>query len=280
MQDRGLAAYIAELIGTFFLVFVIGTRRQPLRRRRRPGPVRLRLRGRRPHPGPRALRADHGLRRGQRRALQPGGHDGRRVPAAIDPIDAVVYVLAQLSGAVLGALAVKGLLLDEGRAVNWGAGDVSPLLGSDFAGMVCEGIGALLIVLGVVAVAMNKRARNEWAPLTIGLTLRVLRLHLRPADRRLLQPGPLVRPGAGQQRVGRRLALHRRPAARRLIAALIYKFVISAGEPEAELEKADRPLDRDRPAARRSSAPARARSRLRPASGARRCSAERPASLA
>ena len=25
MQDRGLAAYIAELIGTFFLVFVIGT---------------------------------------------------------------------------------------------------------------------------------------------------------------------------------------------------------------------------------------------------------------
>ena len=28
MQDRGLAAYIAELVGTFFLVFVIGTRRQ------------------------------------------------------------------------------------------------------------------------------------------------------------------------------------------------------------------------------------------------------------
>ena len=25
VQDRGLAAYIAELVGTFFLVFVIGT---------------------------------------------------------------------------------------------------------------------------------------------------------------------------------------------------------------------------------------------------------------
>ncbi len=53
-----------------------------------------------------------------------GGHFNPAVTAAaaflrrIDPIDAVVYVLAQLSGAVLGALAVKGLLLDEGRAVN------------------------------------------------------------------------------------------------------------------------------------------------------------------
>ena len=39
----------------------------------------------------------------------------------------------------------------------------------------------------------------------------------RPADRRLLQPGPLVRPGPGRQRVGRRLALPGRPD-RRLAA--------------------------------------------------------------
>ena len=32
MQDRGLAAYIAELIGTLFLVFVDLHRGQPLRR--------------------------------------------------------------------------------------------------------------------------------------------------------------------------------------------------------------------------------------------------------
>ena len=39
----------------------------------------------------------------------------------------------------------------------------------------------------------------------------------RPADRRLLQPRPLVRPGARRQRVGRRLALPGRPD-RRLAA--------------------------------------------------------------
>ena len=50
-----------------------------------------------------------------------GGHFNPVVTMAaaimkrIDPIDAVVYILAQLSGAVLGALLVKGILLDEGR---------------------------------------------------------------------------------------------------------------------------------------------------------------------
>ena len=90
----------------------------------------------------------------------------------IDPVDAVVYMLAQLSGAVLGALLVKGLLLDEGRAADYGAVEVvSPLLGGNFAGGVVEALGAFLLVLAVLAVAMNPRARQEWAPLAIGTTL-------------------------------------------------------------------------------------------------------------
>ena len=143
MQDRGLAAYIAELVGTFFLVFVIGT------------VISLYVAA----GGSAQFGSDFavvGFTQGlvlfaliMAFGAVSGGHFNPAVTTAaaflrrIDPIDAVVYVLAQLSGAVLGALAVKGLLLDEGRAVNWGAGDVSPLLGSDFAGMLCEGIGAL-----------------------------------------------------------------------------------------------------------------------------------------
>ena len=52
----------------------------------------------------------------------------------IDPIDAVVYILAQLSGGVLGALLTKALLVDEGRAGHYGAVQVSPLLGGEFQG--------------------------------------------------------------------------------------------------------------------------------------------------
>ncbi len=61
-----------------------------------------------------------------------GGHFNPAVTLAaaaikrINPIDAVIYILAQLSGGVLGALLAKALLLDEGRATHYGAGDGQP----------------------------------------------------------------------------------------------------------------------------------------------------------
>ena len=172
MQDRGLAAYIAELVGTFFLVFVVCTVVTlfvATIARRAAG---LRLRRRRPRPRLRALRPDH-----RPSARVSGGHFNPAVTIAaaalrrIDPLDAVVYILAQLSGGVLGALLVKGLLLDEGRLGHYGAVTVSPLLGGNFAGMIVEALGTFLLVLAVCAVAFNPRARQEWAPLAIGTTL-------------------------------------------------------------------------------------------------------------
>ena len=241
MQDRGLAAYIAELIGTFFLVFVICT------------VVSLYVAG----GGSAQFGSDWavvGFTQGlvlfaliMAFGAVSGGHFNPAVTTAaaflrrIDPIDAVVYVLAQLSGAVLGALAVKGLLLDEGRAVDWGAGTISPLLGSDFAGMVCEGIGTLLIVLGVVAVAMNKRARNEWGPLTIGLTFAFCVFIFGPLTGGCFNPARWFGPALVSNEWGGVWPYIVGPLLGALIAALIYKFVITAGEPEAELELAEGP---------------------------------------
>jgi MIP family channel proteins len=236
-----LAAYIAELIGTFFLVFVIGT------------VVSLYVAA----GGSAQFGSDWavvGLTQGlvlfaliMAFGAVSGGHFNPAVTTAaaflrrIDPIDAIVYVLAQLSGAVLGALAVKGLLLDEGRAVNWGAGNISPLLGSDFAGMVCEGIGALLIVLGVVAVAMNKRARNEWGPLTIGLTFAFCVFIFGPLTGGCFNPARWFGPALVSNDWGGVWPYIVGPLLGGLIAALLYKFVITAGEPEEELEKATGP---------------------------------------
>jgi len=241
VQDRGLAAYIAELIGTFFLVFVICT------------VVSLYVAG----GGSAQFGSDWavvGFTQGlvlfaliMAFGAVSGGHFNPAVTTAaaflrrIDPIDAVVYVLAQLSGAVLGALAVKGLLLDEGRAVDWGAGTISPLLGSDFAGMVCEGIGTLLIVLGVVAVAMNKRARNEWGPLTIGLTFAFCVFIFGPLTGGCFNPARWFGPALVSNEWGGVWPYIVGPLLGALIAALIYKFVITAGEPEAELELAEGP---------------------------------------
>ena len=171
MQDRGLAAYIAELVGTLFLVFVIGT------------VVSLYV----STGGASQTGSDFAVI-GLVHAFVlflliiafgqvSGGHFNPVVTLAaatmkrIDPVDAVVYILAQLSGAVLGALLVKAILLDEGRATDYGAATISPLIAGPFAASVVEGLGTFLLVLSICAVAMNPRARQEWAPFAIGTTL-------------------------------------------------------------------------------------------------------------
>ncbi len=88
----------------------------------------------------------------------------------IRPNDAVVYVLLQLAGAVAGALLTKYLLIDQlADQQNVGAPALNhSLLGTTAAGMVAEGIGTFLLVWTVVAVAVNPRAARDWAGLAIG----------------------------------------------------------------------------------------------------------------
>lgn len=171
MQDRGLAAYIAELVGTFFLVFFVTS-----------VATLFVATGNQAQFGSdfAVVGLVNGLVLFAVIAIfggVSGGHFNPAVTVAvaaarrIAPVDAVVYILAQLSGAVLGALLTKGLLVDEGRAGHYGAVQVSDLLGGNFQGFIVEGIGALVLVLAVLAVALSTRAAKEWAPLTIGLTL-------------------------------------------------------------------------------------------------------------
>jgi aquaporin-4 len=115
-----------------------------------------------------------------------GGHFNPAVTAAfaamrkMRPNDAVVYILLQLSGAVAGALMTKFILAD--RVVDpSGALAQSPevgtpalnhtLLQSTFAGAVVEGLGAFFLVWAIVAVAVNPRGLKDWAGLVIGGTL-------------------------------------------------------------------------------------------------------------
>lgn len=235
MQDRGLAAYIAELLGTLFLVFIVGT------------VVTLFV----------ATSTD--AQTGSDFAVvglvhafalfvliisfgaASGGHFNPAVTLAaliqrrIDPVDAVVYVLAQLSGGVLGALLVKGLLLDEGRAGGYGNSEVSALLGGNFQGFVAEGLGAFLLVLVIVAVAMNPRARQEWAPLAIGATLGAAVMVLGPLTGGSVNPARWFGPALiGDGLDGSDLLVYvLGPLVGALLAAIVYRVVI-AGPQYAE----------------------------------------------
>lgn len=170
MQEKGLSAYLAELIGTLFLVFFITS------------VVTLYV-----STGAQAQFGSDFAVVGFVQGLTlfgmiaifggvSGGHFNPAVTLAvaairrISPIDAAIYILAQLLGAVGGALLTKALLLDEGRATHYGAGTISGLLSGNVAGAVVEGLGVLVLVMVILATVFSKKSLKDWAPLAIGTT--------------------------------------------------------------------------------------------------------------
>ena len=236
MQDRGLAAYIAELLGTYFLVFFVTSA------------VTLFV-----ATGNQAQFGSDFAVIGLVHAFLlfgliqifggvSGGHFNPAVTVAvaairrIDPIDALVYILAQLSGGVLGALMTKWLLLDEGRAGHYGAVSVTDLLGSPAQGAAVEFIGTLVLVLAVLAVALGTRAAKEWAPLAVGTTLGFAVMVAGPLTGGALNPARWFGPalvdnqfnglaGTWPYLVGPLLAA--------VVGAAIFRFVLEAGQAAA-----------------------------------------------
>jgi glycerol uptake facilitator protein len=170
VQDRGPAAYIAEFVGTLLLVFFVTA------------VVSLYV-----SPDPRIF-SDFsviGLVHAfvlfgliQTLGLLSGAHFNPAVTVTmtalrqIKPVDAAIYIVAQLAGGVAGALLTKALLLDEGRAVHYGATLVSNRIdGEILPGMAAEGLGTFFLVWVIVGVAVNPRATKEWAALAIGAAL-------------------------------------------------------------------------------------------------------------
>ena len=164
MQDRGPAAYIAEFIGTLMLVFFVcatvslyGPEVSPQ------------------NPNPFIDFSVIGLVHVlvlfvlvQTLAVISGAHFNPAVTVAMTALrqiklpDAAIYIVAQLAGAVAGALLVKGILLNEGETENYGATTVSNLLeGSIFPGMVVEAIGTFFLLWAIIGVAVNPRATKE-----------------------------------------------------------------------------------------------------------------------
>jgi len=155
---------------------------------------------------------------------------GAAVLRRIDPVDAVVYILAQLSGGVLGALLVKGLLLDEGRASDYGAATVSPLLGGNFPGAVVEALGTFFLVLAVCAVAFNPRARKEWAPLAIGFTLGLDVMIFGPLTGAAVNPARWFGPALIGNEFGDVWPYLVGPIVGAIAAAALYRFVIAGAQ--------------------------------------------------
>jgi MIP family channel proteins len=179
VEQRSPAAYVAEFIGTFALVFFITS------------VVVLFVT---PGGGGGSDYAVVGLVHAfvlfmlvLSLAGVSGGHFNPAVTAAfvalrkIRPNDALVYILLQLSGGVAGALMTKFILSDKVAEKGATIGAPSPevgtpalnnnLLGGTFQGAVLEGLGTFFLVWAIVSVVSNPKAAKEWAGLVIGATL-------------------------------------------------------------------------------------------------------------
>jgi MIP family channel proteins len=147
----------------------------------------------------------------------------------ISPIDAAIYVLAQLSGGVLGALTAKALLTDEGRATHYGAATVSPLLGGNFDGAIVEAIGTFCLVLVVLAAVYSKKSFKEWAPLAIGTTLGFIVMVGGPLTGGSFNPARWFGPALVANEWGGVWPYLAGPIVGSLVAAAVFRFVLEPG---------------------------------------------------
>lgn len=229
MQERGLAAYLAELIGTLLLVFFITS------------VVVLFV-----STGSQAQFGSDFAVIGLVHAfllfglivmfgVVSGGHFNPAVTLAamvikrIKPLDGVIYMLAQFSGAVLGALLTKGLLLDEGRATHYGAAEVSGLLANNFAGSIVEGVGTFCLVLVILAAVYSEKSLKDWAPLAIGTTLGFIVMVGGPLTGGSFNPARWFGPALVGNSFGDVWPYLAGPIVGALLAAAVYKFVLEAG---------------------------------------------------
>ncbi|HEY3492705.1 MAG TPA: aquaporin [Solirubrobacterales bacterium] len=229
MQERGLAAYLAELIGTLLLVFFITS------------VVTLYV-----STGSQAQFGTDFAVVGLVHAfllfglivmfgVVSGGHFNPAVTLAalairrIKPIDGVIYMLAQLSGGVLGALLTKGLLLDEGRAANWGATEVSGMLAGNFSGAIVEMIGTFVLVLVILTAVYSEKSFKEWAPLAIGMTLGFAVMVAGPLTGAGLNPARWFGPALVSGEWGSVWPYLAGPIVGSLLATGVYRFVLEPG---------------------------------------------------
>jgi len=242
VQERGLAAYLAELIGTLLLVFFIcsvivlfvstGSQAQFGSDFAVIGLVHAFLLF--------GLIVMFGVVSGGH--FNPAVTIGAAAIRRIQPLDAVIYILAQLSGGVLGALLAKGLLLDEGRATHYGAAQVSGLLAGNFAGSIVEGVGTFCLVLVVLAAVYSEKSFKEWAPLAIGTTLGFIVMVGGPLTGGAFNPARWFGPALIDGTWGGVWPYLLGPIVGSLLAAVVFKFVLERGGlPPTEAPKHVRP---------------------------------------
>jgi MIP family channel proteins len=192
-EPRGPAAYAAELIGTFLLVFFVC------------GFLSITSAG----GGDLAsLALTHAFVLAVAIYALGGTSGAHFNPAVtfalwwqkkINTPNAVAYVICQCVGAILAALVVLLFFNDIGDAANYGATQINAEVlqdGSVWLALLAEALGTFMLMWAIMGLAVNPRGEAALAGLGIGLALGVAVIVIGPATGAGLNParwlGPAV----------------------------------------------------------------------------------------
>ena len=169
MHAEGIRAYIAEFVGTFVLVLFIGLI------------LAANSKGGLGYTDFAVIGLLHFFVLAMLIATLGGTSGAHFNPAVtvtlaalrkISIVDAVIYIVVQVAGAIAAALVVKAMLTGAADATNYGAPGVNKaMLPSSAAGFGAEIIGTFVLMFAIMGTAVNPRGDARWAPWTNGATL-------------------------------------------------------------------------------------------------------------
>jgi aquaporin NIP len=222
-EPRGVPAFVAELVGTFLLVFFIC------------GFIAI------AHPGTHDLAA---LALAHAFVLlvlvySLGGASGAHFNPAvtfalwsikkINTPNALVYVVCQAIGGVLAALVVLLLFKDVGDPVNYGATAINGDIlhnGSVWLGLIAEALGTFMLMWAIMGLAVNPRGEAALAGLGIGAALGVAVIVFGPATGAGLNPARWLGPAVASGRFDDFWIYIVGPLVGALAAALLYRTFV------------------------------------------------------
>lgn len=163
----------------------------------------------------------------------------RRFPAR----EVIPYVVAQLAGALGGGVLVDVIFgSHEAIGLNVSGGTVVQH-GFTFAQAgVAEGLGTALLLLTIMALAVDRRAPSGWAGLIIGLMVACEIMVIGPISNGSVNPARTFGPYAATSIFGGPTPWHEYwlywlgPVAGAVLAALAYEFIAQPGKAAAEAQ--------------------------------------------
>jgi MIP family channel proteins len=124
--------------------------------------------------------------------LNPAVTFGYMITGQVNVVRGAMYIIAQLAGAVLGALLLRALVLDDVlKAIPGGGGAaVNPtFVDKTYQAMILEALGTFVLVWTYFGVAVSRRSNQGVAgPLYIGLAVVVVSLFLIPFTGAAINP--------------------------------------------------------------------------------------------